>query len=67
MDSKESEGEVSKVWMVEMKNNGRWLPCVTCRLTREDGRAALPLWRALNPDDRFRVAPYVRAKKARGK
>lgn len=48
-----------RLWVVEMLVDGEWLPTTGARLTREDGRIALVEWRADNPSEKFRLAPYV--------
>ena len=52
----------SKVWIVEMFSEimRRFEPTVGCRLTREEGRIELEIWRGKNPSERFRLSPYLR-------
>lgn len=51
------------LWVVEMLSEltDEWEPTVGSRLTRDRAREALKQWRHCNPNDRFRVALYVRA------
>jgi len=53
------------VWVVEMWMGNRWEPCVSCRLKRHDAAMALRVWQGTLPDDRFRVAKYIRSSNAR--
>jgi hypothetical protein len=40
----------------------KWYPTVGCGLNRDDGRHQLSIWRAKNPDDRFRLTRYEAVK-----
>ena len=46
------------VWIVEMVDNGRWMPTVGCSLNRISGRKELKRWREMNPPDTFRLRKY---------
>jgi hypothetical protein len=56
----------SRVWVVESlwadAKDQRWSPTVSVGLNRSDGRRKLAQWRERNPDDRFRLVPYRRAR-----
>ncbi len=39
----------------------QWEPTTGAYLTRGDARRGVREWHQMNPDDRFRVRPYVRA------
>ena len=51
------------IWVVEimdyMKDNPQWEPTVGVALSREDARAERARWQANNPDDKFRIRPYL--------
>jgi hypothetical protein len=51
------------VWVVELLHKRNWLPCIACDLDKKSAsQVALKEWRKNNPDDKFRVAKYVRVK-----
>ena len=51
------------VWVIEQRqDDGRWLPCCECHLTRKETELALPYWRK-DTDSAYRVAKYVRDSK----
>ena len=53
-----------KIYVVEMWNDAlrrpRWEPTVGVALTKADAPAVLARWRKKNPDDKFRLSPFVR-------
>lgn len=50
------------VWVVEVKLGKSWLPCDGGHLLRRDALANMvAVWRANNPNDKFRIAKYVAA------
>lgn len=50
------------VWVIEMYCSRQWKPCRDAHISREDARRRLVTWRSVFPDDKFRIAPYVRSK-----
>ena len=50
------------VWLVEIKDSGRWLPSIGIGLVRPDTRRVLNEWLINLPDDKLRLAKYIRAK-----
>ena len=61
-----TEDEMSHIWIVEMwmetPGHERWDPTIGVRFTRDDGQSLLENWRDLNPDSKFRLVKYVRAR-----
>ena len=55
-----------RLWVVEhyWEHGKLWSPTVGVKLTRDEAECELRDWRAANPDDKFRVTPYVAAKGA---
>ena len=51
------------VWVVEMEGKGKWIPCSSCANSRAVARRKMPVWGLGNPNDKFRVAKYVREDK----
>lgn len=51
------------VWIVEMWTGKRWDATVGCRLTTEDGKIELCIWKQKCLDDKFRLRKYIRADK----
>jgi len=47
------------IWLVEMQEENNWFPTDGIGGTREEGRQEKHKWEKMNPDDRFRVRPYV--------
>ena len=49
------------VWVIEMRDGDKWLPCGSCRITREEAEASARGW---NHSDKagleYRVRKYVR-------
>ena len=46
------------VWVVEIHDGRRWVPCADCGLTKKDGLSRVREWKRRNPQDRFRVKQY---------
>ena len=46
------------VWVVEMHNGRRWVPCADCALTKADGLFRKREWKRRNKEDRFRIMKY---------
>lgn len=55
---------MNKIWVVEIYEKGKWEPTTTGVLSREDARYEKRYWKRCNPDDRFRVWPYIPEEKA---
>ncbi len=51
---------MKRLWVVEMlmDHNGKWEPTCGVAFTRDEGRAALRVWRYNNSDIPFRLRPY---------
>ncbi len=49
------------VWVVQMWNEdtNNWDPTIGVGLSRADGRDEKAQWQGHNPDDKFRLRPYV--------
>ena len=50
---------MKRLWVVEMRNNGRWEPTTTVGLTRGEGREHLRDWQADCPNFHFRLVAYI--------
>ena len=50
-----------RLYVVEFKSKGKWLPTVECGIYRRDAEVKLRSWRADYPEDKVRIAPYVAA------
>lgn len=50
-----------RIWVVEIWNDhtDRWETTVGVGLSRQAGRDEQQMWREQNPDDAFRLRPYV--------
>jgi len=48
------------VWVVELKEGGKYAPCACCNYELDPAVAALAERRERWPDDTFRIAKYVR-------
>lgn len=58
--------KLNHLWVIEMLSEvGVWESTLGVRLTRDDGKRELSLWRKLNPDDRFRLVKYERVEKGK--
>lgn len=51
------------VWVIEVFLDDEWQPCAEAAINRQDGRVKLGGWKTQNPDDKFRIAQYVREEK----
>lgn len=54
----------SHVWVIEMfsKINNAWEPCAEAQISRSEARRVMNFyWRHNHPEEKFRVAKYVRA------
>jgi hypothetical protein len=53
------------VWIVEMlicDLPDKWSPTVEAALSRDEAKQKMKEWREQNPEDKFRVARYVKDK-----
>lgn len=48
------------VWIVEMLIGKKWEPTVGVGLNRDHAHGKLRHWRSACPDDKFRLAKYVK-------
>jgi hypothetical protein len=46
------------VWVVELLDHGKWLPCIECRLTRQDARVVLAQSQKAFPSFKLRIRRY---------
>jgi len=52
--------KANHVWVIEMKVNGKWLPCDACRLTKRWATLRIKgAWMMADTEDKFRVTKYV--------
>ena len=60
--------KTNHVWIIEMLENGKWVPCAAAHLARFEATNDLHNWIMDNPHDRFRAVKYVstRARAATG-
>lgn len=58
-----------RLWVVEIWNNNtdQWETTVGVGLSRQAGRDEQQTWREQNPDDAFRLRPYVALNASRSK
>ena len=47
------------IWLIEMYENGKWMPTVGAYLTRAAAREGLVEWKENNPTDFFRIRRYM--------
>lgn len=49
------------LWVVEIKEDGVWVPTVGAYLSRSDARREIDFdWRRNNPGSKFRIVKYIR-------
>ena len=48
------------VWVVEMVDGKRWMPCSGASLFKDTGAIELSDWKRRNPNDSFRLVKYAR-------
>lgn len=55
-----SERKRPHIWVIEIDDGNFWKPCADASLNKADARDALRDWAFRLPNDKLRIAKYVR-------
>ena len=52
--------KTSHVWIVEMEQRGKWMPCGSMYFTKRQALGDVSYWKEGDPGEKLRVRKYVR-------